>query len=374
LNKWASNKSAIQSLPSNLKVSNRSVDSTKNSRTHFLKCDGTIAPVFNSVYNKKFTLNVSTLTHFVSYTDFNKLNPDDSLKVQSLHFHAWYNDYLLAKNPVQVQGSTIVPYEPSAIVSYHDSLGNKHNYICKITNIVYNQDGSGNPIPWFTFDTSKVVFYDSSSVNKSGTNVVPVPIVNDPEVTKIDTNFLPGTFSDIHIDFDPFYDPFYNHPLIPPICLNDVDMNIVKNNGKWIAAVRMMDRYSYFSYSSWSYTDNSKNQTLSVYVDNVKGLTTSLKSVLFNRTDTPPDNFKPGVKLEFRTRDGKTSTSTVQITDCYVYKDKLIFELNENVQLYNDNEELVSYHKTISNQLNGGSFTHVKMSFVAVVQYSMPLY
>ena len=303
LNKWASNKSAIQALPSNLKVSNRSVDSTKNSRTHFLKCDGTIAPVSNAVGNKQFTLTVSSLTHFVNYTDFNKLNPDDSLKVKPIVFGDWWNGYLLAKNPVQVQGSTIVPYEPSAIVSYHDSLGNKHNYVCKITNIVYNQDGNGNPIPRFTFDTSKVVFYDKTSdIPTVGTPFVRVPIVNDPEVTKIDTNFLPGTFSDINIDFDPFYDPLYD-PFLSPSFFHVDDMNIVKNNGKWIASVSMMNRL--VTYRSWSHTDNNKNQTLPVYVDKITGFTNSFNTILFNRTDTPQDNFKPAVKLEFRTRDGK---------------------------------------------------------------------
>jgi hypothetical protein len=293
------------------------------------------------------------------------LNPDDSLKVKPIVFSDWWDQYLLAKNPVQVQGSTIQAYEPSAIVSYHDSLGNKHNYVCKITNIVLNQDGNGNPIPWFTFDTSKVVFYDKTSyIPTVGTPFVRVPIVNDPEVTKIDTHFLPGTFSDINIDFDPLYDPIFD-PIFdpaPPMVFYADDMNIVKNNGKWIASVSMMHRY--VSYRSWSHTDNSKNQTLSVYVDKITGFTKRFKSVLFNRTDTPQDSFKPAVKLEFRTRDGKTSTSTVQINDCYVHKDKLLFELNnENIKLYDDNEGLVSSHKTISKQLNEGSFTHVKMGW-----------
>jgi hypothetical protein len=138
------------------------------------------------------------------------------------------------------------------------------------------------------------------------------------------------------------------------------DMNIVKNNGKWIASVSMMHRY--VSYRSWSHTDTSNQTLLPVYVDKITGFTNLFKSFLFNRTDTPQDSFKPAVKLEFRTRDGKTFTSTVQISDCYVHKDKLIFELNnENVKLYNDNDELVSSHKTISKQLNEGSFTHVKM-------------
>jgi hypothetical protein len=179
-------------------------------------------------------------------------------------------------------------------------------------------------------------------------------------VSKVDTNFLPGTFSDINIDFDPYYDTGYNDPLMPPSFFQVDDMNIVKNNGKWIASVSMMHRH--VTYRSWSHTDASKNQTLPVYVHKITGFTNLLKSVLFNRTDTPQDNFKPAVKLEFRTRDGKTSTSTVQISDCYVHKDKLLFELkNENVKLYDDNEELVSSHKTISKQLNEGSFTYVKM-------------
>ena len=53
-----------------------------------------------------------------------------------------------------------------------------------------------------------------------------------------------------------------------------------------------------------------------------------------------------------------------EMSDSYVHKDKLIFELNnENVHLYDDNEELVSSNKTISKQLNEGSFTNVKMDF-----------
>ena len=60
-----------------------------------------------------------------------------------------------------------------------------------------------------------------------------------------------------------------------------------------------------------------------------------------------------------------------EMSDSYVHKDKLIFELNnENVQLYNDNEELVSSHKTISKQLNEGSFTHVKMNFGGWFSYT----
>ena len=183
LNKWASNKSAIDALPSNLKVANKDVSSTRNLQINFLKCNGVIAPVSSAADNKQFTLDVSTLTYFVNYTDFNKLNPDASVVVRPQVFSDWYDAYLVAKNPAQ--GSVILPYVPSTIVSYHDNTGKKLNYICQITNIVYNQDGN----PLFTFDTSKVVFYDSSSYSKKGENI-DVPIVNNPEVSKIDTNFL----------------------------------------------------------------------------------------------------------------------------------------------------------------------------------------
>jgi hypothetical protein len=225
--------------------------------------------------------------------------------------------------------------------------------------------GIGNPIPWFTFDTSTVVFYDKTSyIPTVGTPFVRVPIVNDPEVTKIDTNFIPGPFIDINIDFDPIGDPAYVHLFPSPSFFQVDDMNIVKHNGKWIASVPVM--YRYVTYRSWSSTDNSKNQTLTVYVDKITGFTKRFESVLFNRNDNPQDNFKPAVKLEFRTRDGKTSTSTVQMADCYVHKDKLLFELNnENVKMYNDSEELVSSYKTISKQLNEGSFTNVKICLLA---------
>ena len=105
LNKWASNKSAIQALPSNLKVAKktRSLASlSKNLQINFLKCDGVIAPVSNAVGNRQFTLTVSTLTYFVNYTDFNKLNPDASVLVQPQVFSVWYTNYISAKNQTAV--------------------------------------------------------------------------------------------------------------------------------------------------------------------------------------------------------------------------------------------------------------------------------
>ena len=230
LNKWASNKSAIEALPSNLKVvkKTRSLASlSKNLKINFLKCNGVIAPVSNTAGNKQFTLDVSTLTYFVNYTDFNKLNPDASVVVKPQVFSEWYDAYLVSKNPAQ--GSNILPYAPSTIVSYHDNTGKKLNYICQITNIVKKSDGN----PLFTFDTSKVVFYDKDSnttkkvasaaaaaaaiPNVSSSDVYNavisshVPIVNNPEISKIDINFLSGSFVNIRIDFDPLYDPLYKY-------------------------------------------------------------------------------------------------------------------------------------------------------------------
>ena len=364
LNKWASNKSAIQSLPANLKVSNRDVaPSTKNLQINFLKCNGTIATVSNAVSNTQFTLDVSTLTYFVNYTDFNKLNPDASVAVHPQVFSDWHAKYLSAKNPVQVQGSTIAAYEPSAIVSYFDETGKKVNYICKITNIIKKQDGN----PSFLLDTLKVRFYDSSSVNISGTNVVRVPVPNNPEVSKIDTNFSTGTFNDIRIDFDPLYDPLY-HDYKPGFSFFlQSDMQILKNNGNCVAALPMTG--SFVSYSVWSPTDVNKNQEIAVYVDNISYFTRMFRRVLFNRTDIPKDLFKPSTTLEYLTRDGKTSTNISQITDCYVYKDNLIFELNnEIVKMYdlpinstNPLPSLVSSYETISKIMNEGKYTQVRM-------------
>ena len=93
------------------------------------------------------------------------------------------------------------------------------------------------------------------------------------------------------------------------------------------------------------------------------------RRVLFNRTDIPKDLFKPSTTLEYLTRDGKTSTNISQITDCYVYKDNLIFELNnEIVKMYdlpinstNPLPSLVSSYETISKIMNEGKYTQVRM-------------
>ena len=132
LNKWTTNTRALEALPSNLKTLNTDSGSNKNLLINFLKCNGIIAPVSNNAGNKQFTLDVSTLSYFVNYTDFNKNNPDASVVVKPQVFSDWYDSYLLAKNPQQ--GSNILPYIPSTIVSYHDNTGKKLNYICQITN------------------------------------------------------------------------------------------------------------------------------------------------------------------------------------------------------------------------------------------------
>jgi len=381
LNKWASNKSAIDALPSNLKVTKktRSLASlSKNLKINFLKCNGVIAPVSNTAGNKQFTLDVSTLTYFVNYTDFNKLNPDASVVVKPQVFSDWYAKYLLAKN--QTDGYNLLPYQPSTIVSYHDNTGKKLNYICKITNIVLNHDAIGNPIPVFTFDTSKVVFYDKSSVtikkiasaavaaaipNVSSSDVYnavissPVPIVNNPEISKIDINFLSGSFRNIRIDFDPLFDPLYKYNGDMSYFLQS-DMKIVNNNGKFVASVPMTDRL--IMYRSWCPNDPARNQELEVYVDDILYLTRMGSKFFADRTNVPPDSFKPSTTLEFRFKDNTTSTCIIQITDCYVYKDNILFDLDNGiVKMYDDSGDLVSSYKSISKILTEGSYTQVRM-------------
>ena len=379
LNKWASNKSAIQALPSNLKVAKKSrslASLSKNLQINFLKCDGVIAPVSNAVGNKQFTLTVSTLTYFVNYTDFNKLNPDASVLVQPQVFSVWYTNYISAKN--QTDGKGFLPYQPSTIVSYYDNnSGKKLNYICKITNIVLNHDAGGNPIPVFTFDTSTVKFYDKNSISTkktaaaaaaavgagaSASDVYDVitsskdPIVNDSEVTKIDTNFLTGLFRDIRIDFDPLYDSSYKYNADYSYFLQS-DMTIVNNNGKCQASVDQSHRF--IMYRSWCPNDPGRNQELEVYVDDISYFTRMFGHILSNRIDTPQDLFKPSTTLEFRKRDGSTSTIIVQITDCYVHQGKIIFELdNEIVKIKDDSGDYVQSYKSISKILREGTHTY----------------
>jgi hypothetical protein len=294
-----------------------------NKQINFLKCDGVIAPVFNSVYNKQFTLTVSTLTFFGNYTDF-------SLVVTTETFRQWYHQYFIAKNPEQ--SSTIAAYIPHAHVSYHDSSGNKHNYVCKITNIVLNQDA-----PIFTFDTTNVKFYDITSDKAvEGTIFVRNPIDNDPMVSKIDTNFLLGTFSDIRIHFDPLYDSSYDDYNIPSPMFIHSDINIYGTyyREKKIAALKLDSGNRFVSYSAWSPTaSNNSNQTISVYVETLSTLPHIFGKYLFNKTDKPPQDFiKASTILEFHTRDGKTHINTFQITDCYVYKIYLVFELTGGIE------------------------------------------
>ena len=220
-----------------------------NKQINFLKCDGHIArlpyPYDHSIYEPfKFTLTVTTLTFFGNYTDF-------SLVVTTETFIQLYHQYLIANNPAQ--SSTIAAYNPHAHVSYHDSSGNKHNYVCEIINIVYNQDGSGNPIPVFTFYTKNVKFYDKTSdIAVEGTIFVCNSIDNDPEVSKIDTNFLLGTFSDIRIHFDPLYDSSYDDYNIPSPMFIHSHINIYGTyyREKKIAALKLDSGNRFVSYSA----------------------------------------------------------------------------------------------------------------------------
>jgi hypothetical protein len=53
--------------------------------------------------------------------------------------------------------------------------------------------------------------------------------INDTEVTKIYTNFLPGKFSYINIDFDPLYDPLYNSRTHYSFINIDMNKRIMEN-------------------------------------------------------------------------------------------------------------------------------------------------
>jgi len=137
-------------------------------------------------------------------------------------------------------------------------------------------------------------------------------------------------------------------------------MKIVNNNGKFVASVPMSDRF--VLYRNWCPNDPQRNQELEVYVDDISYFTHMFRRVLSNRTDTPQDSFKPSTTLEFITRDRKTNTCIIQITDCYVYKDNILFELdNEIVKMYDDSGVLVSSYKSISKILKEGSYTQVRM-------------
>ena len=305
-----------------------------NKQINFLKCDGVIArlpyPFDYSIYEPfKFTLTVSTLTFFGNYTDF-------SLVVTTETFRQWYDKYLIANNPAQ--SSTIAAYNPHAHVSYHDSSGNKHNYVCKITNIVLNQDA-----PIFTFDTSYVLFYDKTSdIAVEGTIFVRNPIVNDPMVSKIDTNFLPGEYKDIRIHFDPLYDTSYDDYNIPsPMFIHsDIKMGLEKMfsregriiGNKQFARLPIEFESRFVSYGAWSPTDVNSNQKTSVYVETLSTFTHIFEKYLHNKTDTPQDFIKASTILEFHTRDGEIFINTFQITDCHLNKSYLEFELTGGIK------------------------------------------
>jgi hypothetical protein len=135
------------------------------------------------------------------------------------------------------------------------------------------------------------------------------------------------------------------------------DMTIVNNNGKCQASVDQSHRF--IMYRSWSPNDQGRNQELEVYVDDISYFTRMFGRILSNRTDTPQDLFKPSTTLEFGFKDGTTSTIIVQITDCYVHKDKIIFELdNEIVKIKDDSGEYVQSYKSISKILREGTHTY----------------
>ena len=364
LNKWDSNKSAVQALPANLRVSNRDVGSTKNIRYNMINCSATIAPVSNVVGNKQFTLTISTPFNFHTYTNFSKSNPDTSLVVRSEEFSAWYAQYLFAKNPPQ--GSLIQPYAPTAIITYRNNLGNKMNYIARISNISYNP-GSTLPITIIAFDTTPVVFYDKTSILSLKSSNTIVPATNIPEVTRIDTNFLLGTFDDIKIDFDDLPNPAYDNNRGYGYFF-DSTMKVVKNNGNFIVSIPNEDRL--VTYSLWSSTSSQKNQHIIVFTDTVSSFIESHSSAVFNRNDTPKDFFAPSTSMQFTARDGTTSTCILQVSDTFIQTNKttsnLIFELNnQNVKIYHQNGELVSSlessNNTISKIMTEGAHTQVKM-------------
>ena len=365
LNKWASNKAAIEALPSDLNVLKKSTSETgtrKNLRINFIKCEGVIAPVSNAADNKQFKLTVSKMNCFISYTDFNASYPDESLVVKPVSFPTWYqNEYSPAKHGDAT--SHILPYEPSTIVSYIDTTGKRLNYICKITDILYNPEGpEGHPLVVFTFDTSKVVFYNQSSYTKKVEGIrsgVPIPIQNNPEVSHIDTNFLPGKFRNIRMDFDPIYKSSHRYNADFSFFLES-KMTIVKDcNEQYTVSIPTRDRY--VGYRRWSPKEAFRNQELEVYVDNISYFPHLFKPVFDDRDNRPKDFFTPSTTIELKTKNGHSITFIVKISDTYLYKDNLIFNLDSKlVKMYDKSDTLVTSYKSVNKILEEGKFTQVR--------------
>jgi len=363
LNKWASNKAAIEALPSDLNVLAKSTSASKGKhlQINFIKCKGVIAPVSNATDNKQFKLTVSKMNCFINYTDYNASNPDESLVVKPVSFKTWYHDeYLPAKHPDST--SNILPYEPSTIVSYNDKTYKRHNYICKITDILYNIE---DKLLVFTFDTSKVVFYNKYSYTKKveveGQNRrVSIPIENNPEVSRIDTNFLSGEFKYIRIDFDPIYKRSHRYNADFAFFLES-NMTIVKDcNEQYTASIPIRDRY--VNYRCWSPSEARRNQELAVYVDNISFFPYMFQKVFDDRVDRPKDFFTPSTTIELTRIDGSSITYIVQISDTYLYKDNVIFNLDSKiVKMYDKSGTLVTSYKSVHKILEEGKFTQVRM-------------
>ena len=361
LNKWVSNKAAIEALPSDLNVLTKSTSASKGKhlQINFIKCKGVIAPVSNATDNKQFKLTVSKINCFINYTDFNASNPDESLVVKPVSFTTWYHDeYLPAKHPDST--SHILPYEPSTIVSYNDNTGKRHNYICKITDILYNIE---DKLLVFTFDTSKVVFYNKYSYTKKvegNRSSVSIPIQNNPEVSHIDTNFLSGEFKHIRIDFDPIYKRSNRYNADFAFFLES-NMTIVKNNNEqYTASIPTRDRF--VGYRCWSPSEAERNQELEVYVDNISFFPYMFQPVFTDRVDRPKDFFTPSTTIEVTSKYGSSITYIVQISDTYLYKDNVIFNLDSKiVKMYDKSGTLVTSLKSVSKILEEGKFIQVRM-------------
>ena len=361
LNKWASNKAAIEALPSDLNLLTKSTSTSKGKhlRINFIKCEGVIAPNSNATDNKQFKLTVSKMNCFINYTDFNQSNPDESLIVKPVKFRNWYYDeYIPAKHPDST--SNFLRYEPSTIVSYNDKTGKRLNYICKITDILYNQE---DKLCVFTFDISKVVFYNKYSYTKKvegNRSSVHIPIINNPEVSHIDTNFLSGQFKHIRIDFDPIYKSSDRYNADFAFFLES-NMTIVKDcNEQYTASLPTRDRF--IGYRCWSPSEAFRNQELEVYVDNISFFPQLFQPVFANRDDRPKDFFTPSTTIELTTKSGQSITYIVQISDTYLYKDNLIFNLDSKiVKMYDKSGTLVTSYKSVSKILEEGKFTQVRM-------------
>jgi hypothetical protein len=213
------------------------------------------------------------------------------------------------------------------------------------------------------FDTSKVVFYDYTSYSKKEQNIA-FPAVNNPDVSKIDTNFLPGIFSDIKIDFDPLPDPSYDYNGDISFFLQS-DMTIVKSgNGNYVASMPLSGNF--VGYRNWTPStlpsEQDRNEELEVYVDNISYFTHMFEPVFNSRTNRSPDFYKPSTTIEISSRYGGTKTYIVQITDSYIHKDSVIFNLNnEIVKMYDESGALVNSYNSLSKIVDEGQFTQVRM-------------